>query len=191
MLRVTMAFLAATALIFSADRLAQAQQPLKSYPITLKADDVHEFEELSIASNGLQLSGEELRVVPIRCEVGVTGAMVLGKGKFRFEPREGEAIEGEFRCAMLRFSPEDQQAVLPLDKGKVTTDYASHEMSRHLLNGVFGHCYHRGMEALIPDRDAFAANFYSTTHGDLLISTTPQEQIAHNFTTKKTLYKGK
>lgn len=167
---------------------AAAQDQPKAYPITLEADDVHEIAELSIESNGLTLTAKDVLVVPIRCELGVTGAMLLGSGEFRFLPADGDEIKGEFRAAMLRFDPADQPRLLPLDKANVITDHASHEMSRHLLNNVFRHCWHRGMDALIPDAGSFIANVYSKTHGDLLISTGPKASVVHSFTTGKTLH---
>jgi hypothetical protein len=165
-----------------------AQDKPEAYPITLKADDVHELAALSIELNGLTLTGKDLIVVPIRCEKGVTGAMLLGNGEFRFKPADADEIKGSFRAAMLRFNPADQPKLLPLDKGNVVTDLAAREMSQHLLNNIFRHCWHSGMNALLPDASSLVANVYSKTHGDLLISTGPKQSIAHNFTANKTLY---
>lgn len=167
---------------------AIAQISTVAYPISLKADDVHQFTRLSLDANGLTLNAEDVLVVPIRCELGVTGAMLLGNGEFRFAPTDGDEIKGQFRAAMLRFNPADQPALLPLDNANVVTDRAAHEMSAHLLNNIFRHCWHRGMDALIPDAGSLVANVYSRTHGDLLISTGPKSSVVHNFTDNKTLY---
>ena len=56
---------------------------------------------------------------------------------------------------------------------------------------VFRHCWHSGMNALIPDKRSFVANVYSRTHGDLLISTGPKSSVVHNFTDRQTLYSAK
>jgi hypothetical protein len=170
---------------------AVAQDNTVAYPISLKADDVHQIARLSIDANGLTLSAEDVLVIPIRCELGVTGAMLLGNGEFRFAPADGDEIKGQFRAAMLRFNPADQPALLPLDKANVTTDHAAHAMSSHLLDNIFRHCWHRGMDALIPDQGSLVANVYSRTHGDLLISTSPKSSVAHGFTENKTLYQSK
>ena len=167
---------------------SQGQEKPKAYSITLKADDVHVMSELTIESNGLTFGGKDLLVVPIRCERGITGAMVLGNGNFSYSAKDGFEIKGMFRAAMLRFDPADQPKLLPLDNGQVITDHAAREMSQHLLNNVFRHCWHSGMDALIPDSESFIANVYSTTHGDLLISTGPKSTIVHNFTSGETLY---
>jgi hypothetical protein len=171
-----------------AARWSLAQEKPKAYPIKLEADDVHEIAELSIETNGLTVTAKNVVAVPIRCEVGVTGAIILGAGEYRFSPADGDEVQGEFRAAMLRFNPDDQAKFLPLDKAKVTTDHAAHEMSRHLLNNIFRHCWHSGMDALIPDRGTLAANVYSKTHGDLLMSTGPKASVAHSFTTGQTMY---
>lgn len=163
----------------------------KSYPISLEGTDVHEFDDLSIETNGLKITGKDVLVVPIRCELGVTGAMLIGKGEYSYSPEGGDKISGAFRAAMLRFAPADQPKLLPLDQVKPTTDLAALTISKHLLNNVFRHCWHSGMEALIPTNGSFVANVYSTTAGDLLISTGADTTIVHNFTDNKTLYQKK
>lgn len=182
-------FVAASMVCLAAPTFAQDKP--EAYPITLKTEDVHEVAAWSVELNGLTLTGKDMIIVPIRCEKGITGAMVLGTGEFRFKPAEGEEIKGAFRGAMLRFNPADQAKLLPLDKMKVITDLAAYEMSKHLLDNVFKHCWHSGMNALIPDTSSFVANVYSKTHGDLLISTGPKQSIVHDFTKQKTLYQTK
>ncbi len=165
-----------------------AQETPKSYPITFKADDVHTINNFSIELNALKLTGSHLMVVPILCEPGITGAMLIGKGDYEFTPAGGDVIKGVFRAAMLRFNPMDQPKLLPINHGDATTDHAVHEMGRHMLDNVFRHCWHSGMNALIPDAGSLVANVYSTTQGDLLISTGPDSSVVHSFTNNATLY---
>ena len=167
---------------------AIAQETPKSYPISFKANDVHTITNLSIESNSLKLTGSDLLVVPIRCELGITGAMLLGNGEYRFDPADGDAFKGEFRAAMLRFNPSNQPKLLSIDEKGAFTDHAAHEMGRHLLDNVFRHCWHSGMNALIPDDGSLVANVYSMTQGDLLISTGPKSTVVHSFTDNATLY---
>lgn len=168
-----------------------AQEKPRAYPITLDAKDVHEIADLAIELNGLKLQCKDALVVPIRCEPGITGAMLLGTGKYEFAPKDGEPIRGAFRACMLRFNPDDQSRLLPLDNARVIEGRAAHEMSRHLLDNVFRHCWHSGKDALIPDRGSFVADVYSTTQGDVLISTGSKSSIVHSFTENKTLYQSK
>lgn len=188
MTRLYQLFFAICAVLVCLPTLADAQEKPKSYPISLQGDDVFEFEKLSIDSNGLKLSGENMTVIPIRCVPGITGAMVIGKGEYSFKPKDAEEIKGVFRAAMLRFNPEDQAKLLPLENKEPSTDYATLAMSRHMLDNVFGHCWHSGMDALIPDAGSFVANVYSTTAGDLLISTGHQSNVVHSFTNNETIY---
>lgn len=167
-----------------------AQEAPKSYPITFEANDVHQIDNFSVELNSLKLTGENITVVPIRCEAGITGAMIFGEGTYSYAiPSESPIKSGKFRAAMLRFHPADQPTLLPIAADGATTDHAIHEMGRHMLNNVFRHCWHSGMNALLPDAGSFVANVYSTTEGDLLISTGPKLNVAHSFTAKETLAK--
>mgnify|MGYP003667088396 CR=1 FL=1 len=170
--------------------IVTAQETPKSFPITFKADDVYVIADFSAESNGLSVTGKDIALVPIRCSAGVTGAMLIGHGTYSFSsPHADDSISGDFRAAMLRFHPDDQPSLVPLPDGTAITDHAAHEMGRHLLDNVFRHCWHSGMNALLPDTGSFVANVYSTTQGDLLISTGPKSNVVHSFTDNKTLVK--
>ena len=160
----------------------------RSYPITLNADEVREFTQLQIEYAGLQLSSPVASGIPITIEPGVTGMMLIGNGTFRFAPKDGEPIEGNFRAAMLRFNPKNQNEILPLDKFPPTTDRAVHEMSNHLLKESFRRCWHAGLEALIPDEGSLAVVVYSREHGELLISCDKKSAIVYSFSDRKKLY---
>jgi hypothetical protein len=164
-------------------------EPPKSYPISLNANEVREFAPLSVKYGGLHLWSSEVSGIPITCEAGVTGMVLIGNGSFRFEPEGGDVIEGHFRAAMLRFNPKDQREILAFDKIPAITDRAVHEMSNHLLKEAFRHCWHSGMEALIPDEGSLSVVLYSKEHGDLLISSGSKDTLVHCFSDRKTLYK--
>jgi RNA polymerase sigma factor (sigma-70 family) len=181
--------------------LARAQdQPVErtvSYPFTIDPDKVYEFPTLTVDYRDLHLKAGRVSVVPIATERGTTGAMVIGDGTFRYTPVPDKVIEGHFRAAMLRFNPEEEAAIIPLEKGERVRDRGTWEMSRHLLQVVIRHCWQstkeggRRQEVLIPPRGAFAAVFYSKEHGDLLISSDERTSIAYNFTDRNTLYEKK
>jgi RNA polymerase sigma factor (sigma-70 family) len=161
------------------------------YAIQMSPENVYEYSQLAIEQGKLQLKSGPVSVVPMTCDRGVTGVMLIGNGTFRFAPEGTEPIEGTFHAAMLRFNPQDQAAIVPIDAGKKTKDRGAYDMSRLLMNPVFGHCWHSGQEALLPTRGALATVLYSKEHGDLLISLTGSEAVVHNFTTRKTLYEKK
>ena len=164
---------------------------MTAYPITLKPDRVYESPGLAIEVRGVQIRSGPVVIVPIACEKGITGAVVLGDGTFRFAPEGGKPIEGHFRSAMLRINPADQARLIPLDESRRITDRAAFEMSRLVLNAVFGHCWHSGKDALIPPSGNLAAVLYSREHGDLLISDDGRNPVVHNFSDRKTLYQKK
>ena len=184
-------FFLVVALWFWASESALAQARPAAYPIKLDATDVHELKDFEVQANGLKISSKELLVVPIHCAPGITGAVLIGNGEYSFSTSDGKKFEGVFRAAMLRFAPDDQSMLLPLDKSTAVTDHAAYEMSQHLLNDVFRHCWHSGKDALIPDAGSFVANVYSKTEGDLLISTGGNSSVVHSFTAGKTLYQVK
>ncbi len=168
-----------------------ADEDRTPYPIELKPDKVYESPGLAIEVRGIQIRSGPVVIVPIECSKGITGAVILGDGTFRFAPEGAKPIEGHFRAAMLRINPADQAKLVPLDAAKRVTDRAAFEMSRHLLNTVFGHCWHSGKDALIPPVGNLSAVLYSKEHGDLLISDDGKNSVAHSFTARKTLYEKK
>lgn len=101
----------ALAMIICSTSQVSVEAP-QSYPITLEPNNVHEFANLSIQQNGVTLSGTDILVVPIRCELGVSGAMLLGKGEFTFARDKGDEIKGVFLAAMRRFAPADHAMAL-------------------------------------------------------------------------------
>lgn len=158
-----------------------------AYPVDLPADKVREGVTLAIEREHLQLTGEDLRAIPVHCEAGVTGVVLLGDGSFRFTPAGSEVIEGKFRAAMLRFHPSEQQQMVDLSASPIN-DLATREIARHLLNDVFRHCWHSGQDALLPPPGNLTAVLYSVGHGDLLISTGPDVNLVYDFTARKQLF---
>jgi hypothetical protein len=171
--------------------------PMTSYPFTVDPEKVREYSELTVKFRDFHLTSGPVVVVPIDCERGTTGVMIIGNGKFQFAPEKGKSIEGVFRAVLLRFNPADQPSILSFDKAKKIRDVGAAEMSRHMLATVLRHCYQstkeggRRIEVLIPSQGAFAAVLYSKEHGDLLISDAGKEIVAFNFTNRKTLYERK
>lgn len=163
----------------------------KAFPVALSADDVREFAPLNVQLNDLAMTSLGILGIPMTCEPGVTGVMLIGDGKFRFSPKDGEVIEGQFRAAMLRFNPKEQDQILPLEKHAPVTDYAVHEMSSLLMKQTMRRCWHSGPDALIPEEGTLSVVVYSREHGELLISTGKASTVVYNFTTKKSLYESK
>ena len=164
---------------------------MPAYPIEVAAQSVYEFKDLKIGAGKLQLSSSQMSVVPISCEQGITGVVLIGNGTFRYARRGRASRSPASSAAMLRFNPDDQAAIIPLDKGTKVTDRGAAEMSRHILSAVFKHCWHSGNQALIPPTGSIAAVLYSKEHGDLLISSDKKTAMVYNFTNRTTLYQKK
>jgi hypothetical protein len=186
---------------FTGPSLAQDKPSdrMASYTFTIDPDGVYELSELAVEYRDFRLKTGPVSVVPISCERGITGVMLIGNGTFRYSPEKDKLIEGQFRAAMLRFNPEEQAAIIPLEKGRKVTDRGAAEMSRHLLQVVIRHCWQsnsmvdgvREQRVLIPTKGAFAAVLYSKEHGDLLISGDERTASVFNFTDRKRLYERK
>jgi hypothetical protein len=164
---------------------------IPSYPITLSASEVREFPALAIEFGNLKLHGDSFTVVLISTELGVTGAVLIGDGTYSYTPEPGKTFAGRFHTAMLRFNPKDADSILKLDSGKKVVDKGASELAQLVVAGAFGHCYHRGKDALIPSEHAIAADLYSQELGNILISADDKTAIVHNFTNRATLYEKK
>jgi hypothetical protein len=165
--------------------------PPKSYPVSLNPHEVREFAPLEVSLNDVTLTSSAISGIPMACEPGITGMMLIGDGKFRFSPKDGDVIEGQFRAAMLRFNPKQQEEILPLGKNPPVADHAVHEMSSTLLKQTMRRCWQGNGDALIPDEGTLAVVVFSREHGELLISTGKASTVVFNFTTKKKLYEWK
>lgn len=161
------------------------------YPIEISPDEIREFSKISINFGKLQLNGNDISVVPISCKLGVTGLVLIGDGKFHYAPTADQMFDGQFRTILLRFNPQDLDALLKLEEGKKVTDKGTYEMAKQLLGSVFRHSYHSGMDALIPPQGALSAALNSKQHGDLLVSFGPKEAVVYSFTDRKQLYEQK
>ena len=167
--------------------------PLASYPFKVDASEVYEFPTLEITYREFKLkAGGPVLMLPMKTERGTTGALLLGTGDFEYTPEPGKTFSGHQRAVMLRFNPDEQEAILPIAKGKKDTDRGAAELARPLLSVVVNHCWQRGgKELMIPPKGAMAAVLYSKEHGDLLISFDDRTKTVHNFTRRETLYEKK
>lgn len=185
-----------------AELLANNQQPASAdaaeeadengtYPITLSAKKVVEFDSLSVQFANLKLEGKSITAVPISTEVGITGAVLIGTGTYEYKPAADKSFKGTFHTAMLRFNPKDANSIIKLGDGKSVTDKGAQALARSILATTFGHCYHSGSDALIPAKGALAADVMSRELGDVLFSSDGDTAIAYNFTDRKALYEKK
>jgi hypothetical protein len=174
-----------------AESPATAEDPGKSYPTTIKADSVREFESLSVDFGKLKMSGSAISVVPISTEAGVTGAFLIGNGTYSYTPEAGREFKGHFHSAMLRFNPKKADAVIKLSAVKPVADRGAAELAKAVLAKVFSHCYFANGDALIPPEHAIAADVFSREMGNVLFSGSDTDGAVYNFTSRKMLYEKK
>lgn len=174
---------------------ASAQDPslakAPAYPISLLAEEVRECSKLEVQLNGLTIETGPVILVPISCEMGITGAVVIGNGKFRFSTEGLEPIEGRLRSAVLRFNTGEWETLVRQGESTKVTDIGSVELSRTLLKSVMGRCWHRGADALLPPAGTLAVSLYSQEHGDLFISTDKKTVTVFNITKREMIYEKK
>ncbi len=175
----------------SAGAPAAATDSSKPYAIELNADNVREFPALTVAFGKLKLQGQGITVVPISTAAGVTGAVLIGSGSYSYMPAAGQEFAGHFRAGMLRFNPQDAEAIIKLADGKAVADKGAVELARAVLKSTFGHCYHAGQQALIPSQGAIAADLFSQELGEVLMSGDDKVDIVFDFTARNQLYSAK
>jgi hypothetical protein len=174
-----------------AESSAAAEDPGKSYPISIKADSVREFEALSVDFGKLKMSGSAISVVPISTKAGITGVILLGNGTYSYTPEAGREFKGHFHSAMLRFNPKNADAIIKFSAVKATTDRGAAELAKVIVGRVFNHCYQADNDALIPPENAIAADVFSREMGNVLFSGSDKDGVVYNFTSRKMLYEKK
>lgn len=167
---------------------AAEADPNASYPISTNANGVREFATLKIEFGKLKMSGQNITVVPISTKVGLTGAVLLGNGKYTYAADSGKIFRGEFHAAMLRFNPKDAEAIIKLNDGKSAGDRGAVALSKAVLTSSFSHCYFSNGDALIPPPRTIAADVYSRELGDVLFSGDDSMAVVYNFSSRKQLF---
>jgi hypothetical protein len=173
------------------DKQAPEKPDMTSYPIQLPADAVRTVAKLSVDFGKLQMNGDDIAAIPVTCERGTTGIVLIGNGTFHYAPEADKKFEGRFHAAWLRFNPKDLDKILKLDNEKKTDDKGAYEMARALLPRAVNHSWQSNGDALIPPEQTFSAVLNSPQYGDLLISAGPKDAVVYDFTDQKSLYEKK
>ena len=88
---------------------------------------------------------------------------------------------------MIRCNPSDYSGMVAIKGSEELIDEDFYSMSLVLLKRIFRHCYHDGMDALIPAKGDFAVIFLSGKQGDILASYSPREKVVFSYSTNKKL----
>jgi hypothetical protein len=91
-LRLVLATIVAS-LGLAASAQNQAADRMPSYPIEIAPEKVYEYRDLNIRVRDLRLNSNTVSVVPISCERGTTGIVLIGNGTFHYTPEGSEPID--------------------------------------------------------------------------------------------------
>lgn len=178
-------------LVQTAAAQEKSQPDMTGYPIKFPFSEMRSIDKLSVDFGKLKLQGDDITAIPVRCERGVTGIVLMGKGSFQYNPDPEKKFEGHFQSVLLRFNPKDIDKILKLSDGKQSTDKATYEIARGLLPHAVNHSWQSNGDAIIPPEGTFSAVLLSPEYGDLLVSAGPGESMVYNFSDRKTLYEQK
>jgi len=181
-----MKLLAFTILLFSTFSISAQQLPVEKVDWrnakTLSAKDIE------IKTSEMELECKDCKVFEIATKSGVTGIYMAGKGKMKIN---GRKISDNFSGCMVRFHPKDYASLVQYRGKQTLKDEGFNTATTKILQSLFRHCYHQGMNAIIPPQGTYAANFLAENYGDLLASFSPEEHLVYSFSEKKELFHSK
>jgi hypothetical protein len=118
----------------------------------------------------------------IRTSSGITGLFVSGEGTFKIASK---SMSDKTESCMMRFNPKEFEKYVQITGRTSIKDEQFKNDADATLKKIFGHCYHSGMDALIPTKGEYALDMYSEKYGDLLASFSNKEDIVFSFSYKK------
>lgn len=160
-------------LIGAADLFGQARE-LKTEKVNWREPILAQATEFNFQTEELHLIFDDCKIFEIESESGVTGYFVLGYG---FIEIDNQNIKEGVTAAMIRLNPEDGKEWVSMVKPVQIDDIGFHRLSLSILNDVFRHCYHSGMDALIPEKGVYAVNFFGEKSGEYLATISSQNQL--------------
>ncbi|MGD0088321.1 MAG: hypothetical protein ABSE73_00180 [Planctomycetota bacterium] len=179
---------AVLAVIFCFAAWAEDHPPL--YPVLLKQSEVYQNQNFKFQRAGFEMEFKDVRLVMVDSEKGVTGAVLLGEGTFSFAHKTYK-LGGQVSAALLRFNPDEYQALTQVDKAQRLADLGVYELGRSVWNSVARYCWQgdNGRLAMLPPKGQLSVILYTKDHGNVLISQDSKEVIVWGITEKKDLYK--
>jgi len=162
-----------------------------AYKWDMPADQVQAFEGAQIASGSISIEFEKGMSAAIVTDVGVTGLTVVAPGRLVMKIGDGPPVlEYPIHGAMLRFDPNDREAIFVAENPDDRDDPGFAAMAKSITLGVFRHCWHSGWNALIPPPGTLSVCHFSAQEGDVNAWDDGNGYGAYNFTTKTELVRG-
>lgn len=145
---------------------------------------VYSAKSLHFINDDIKFDCSNCKVLEIKSLSGVSGYYVVGKGKIQIKSKN---ISDKVTSCIIRFNPADGDISIKIADKKIISDEGFVKTSMDVLIKSFKHCYHAGMNALIPPPHAYAINYFGARSGEILASFTPDEKIIYSFKEGKKL----
>ncbi len=143
---------------------------------------VYSAAEIQFESEDVKFECLNCKYLEIETKSGITGIFVMGNGVFNLQNRN---MKDSTLACLVRFNPNDFNSFLKISSNSIIEDKGFSAISFNILNDLFKHCYHSGMDALIPYTGDYALNFFSKKYGDVLATFADKKMLIFNFTTGK------
>lgn len=140
---------------------------------------IYKAKTFIFKTDSIHFIANNCKIFEIRTLSGVTGYYLEGKANISIETKK---LEEKCTAAMIRINPMDLDSLIKIENLKEIKDDEFVSVSLTVLKSTFRHCYHSGMDAIIPDIKEYAINFFSPRIGEVLVSQDKKEIIYYNFT---------
>lgn len=145
---------------------------------------VYKAKSFTFKTDSVDFIATNCKIFEIKTISGVTGYYLEGDGSIQIKIKN---LNEKCTAAMFRFNPSDIDSVITMENLKEIQDDEFVNASLKVLKTTFRHCYHAGMDAIIPDNGVYAVNFFSPKIGEVLVSQDKKEMIYYNFTLRTKL----
>jgi hypothetical protein len=160
----------------------QSKDKPKGETVEWQSPKMYSTESIVVKTEFAELSCKNCKYIEIKTESGLTGIFITGEGEYKVPEKN---ISDKFYSCMVRFNPADYGKIMQIEGIKKHMSEQDIQASVQQLKAVFKHCYHAGMNALIPPQGAYAMNFTGGNYKDLLVSTAPEKKVVFDFATAK------
>lgn len=179
-----MRFLKIFASVFLLLPFTATAQDLNAEKVQWDNPAVYSASLVHFQTNEVEMTMKNCRLLEIESASGVSGFYITGKGTITIA---AENITVNISGFMLRCNPADLLSFLSVSDKKTVDDAGFVVQAMQVLKSMFRHCFHSGMDALIPDRKIYAINFLGAKYGDVLASNYEDKFLVYSFTEKRKL----
>ncbi|MFN0189252.1 MAG: hypothetical protein ACKVQV_11175 [Bacteroidia bacterium] len=154
-------------------------QAYKTEPVEWLTPKIYKAKSFTFKSDSVLFKAKNCKIFEIHTNSGVTGYYLEGDAVINIETKQ---LNEKCTAAMFRFNPIDKDSLITFENQKETHDDKYFNSTLNILKSTFRHCYHAGMDAIIPDQHDYAVDFFSPKLGEVLVSHDKKEIFYYNFT---------